>query len=56
MEAVLVAMFDLIRGLLSASNLWGALALATTVLTLTLLGAAARIVLWLETLQYRNEA
>lgn len=56
MGTVLLAIFDLIRDLLSATNLRGTLALATVLLTLTLLGVAGRIVLWLETFQYRDEA
>ena len=56
MEALLLTIFDLIGNLLSGRNLWGVLALATALLTLTLLGVAGRVAIWLETIQYRDRA
>lgn len=56
MESLFLAIFDLIRGLLSDRVLWGPLVLATALLTLIMLGVAGRVVLWLETMQHHDQA
>ena len=54
MLSVVSALADLIRGLLVSRPPWGVLTLTAVLLTLTLLGITARIVLWLETVHSRG--
>lgn len=54
MLSVISALADLIRGLLLGRPLWGVLTLTVVLLTLTLLGITARVLLWLETVHSRG--
>jgi hypothetical protein len=56
MRTLYLAIFELIRDLLSGRTLWGVLALATILWTFTVLGVTGRLVLWLETIQSRDRA
>jgi hypothetical protein len=55
MESFVLAIFDLVRDLLSGRSLWGILTVTVGLLTLTLLGVTGRVVLWLETIHSREQ-